>query len=418
MISHLKHKRLALIMLLTLTLASHAEQYQSNELLESKSQNAKTVKSIAELEAELSGLQDAYTKDSTARYLARHYAQKNTQASLNKAIEYYRMSLKGDGLSVYAKQATMLELLALLYVNKMYQDFLKGIKQYVGLQGSPSAKLKIKIMLSHYHLKQKKQALVQARSLFDAYQKTAIDLDVDDLNQILFTLYNLQDYISSAKVQQELVSLDENSVKQWLRLSKMHLKNNKPDQAAQILLMAMQKGLAMEQDDLLLMCDLISLSGNPFIAARLMNQLLADFQVDLNVENYDRLFKYWYLSQEVKLASMVLKTSLKYDFSTKRHLDLAELYYQQQDWLAMNAIIKQACDLPLQAKYVSRANLLLGISELKLNNKDDAIDAFYNATMISGRVKEAVAYLKYLNVDISDYRQNERISGICTPARG
>lgn len=115
---------------------------------------------------------------------------------------------------------------------------------------------------------------------------------------------------------------------------------------------------------------------------------------------------------------MVLKTSLKYDFSTKRHLDLAELYYQQQDWLAMNAIIKQACDLPLQAKYVSRANLLLGISELKLNNKDDAIDAFYNATMISGRVKEAVAYLKYLNVDISDYRQNERISGICTPARG
>jgi len=392
-----------------------AAQYQSNELLESKGQSKQEVKSISELEAELSGLSDAYSKDSTARYLARHYAQQNNESSVNKAIEYYRLSLAGDGLSIYAQQATMLELLALFFQHKLYQDFSQGFDQYQILKGQPTPTINIKAMLSYYYLNQKKKSINLAKTLFNDHQTKTIQLELSDLNQILFTFYNLGDFLNSAKVQQSIILLDLLSVEQWLRLSKLHIKNNKPGQAAEVLLLMVQKGLLLEQDDLLLMTDLIHNTGNAFIAARLMQQLLDEFRVDHNLDNFDRLFKYWYLAQETDKAALALESSLKYDNGIKRYLDLAEVYYQQKDWAKMNDTIKQGCFFDIAREHTGRANLLLGISELKLNNQDQAIDAFYNATMISGKVEEAIAYLKYLKADIKDMRRYERISGVCEP---
>ena len=215
-----------------------------------------------------------------------------------------------------------------------------------------------------------------------------------------------------------ILALDDNSVEEWLRLSKLHIKNGHSDQAATVLLAAVQKGVVVEQDSLLLTVDLINQSGNPFVAARLLQQLMDQYQVDHNIENYERLFKFWYLAQEIEYASNALKESLKYDASTKRYLDLSELYYQQQKWEEMNLTVKQACTWSVEDKFVGRANLLLGISELKLKREQQAIQAFYNATMISGKVKEAIAYLQYLNVDISDTRRYEQITGVCTPKKG
>ena len=396
-------------------LSVFADQYQSNELIESKTQNAKAIKSISELEAELNGLTDDYAKDSTARYLARHYAQKNTKESVAKAIEYYQLSLKGKGLSVYAQQATMLELLALFYQHQMHQAFISAVDQYVELKGVPDTQLNIKTMLVHYHMNHKNKSLLMANKLLKYHEDNDLALEVSDLNQLLFTFYNLQDYLKSARIQQYIIAIEDNDLEQWLRLSKLHIKNNKPEQASEVLLLALQKGMTMEQDDLILICDLLSQSGNPYFAARLMQQLVDEYKVDHNLENFDRLFTYWYLSQELERAALAKRKSLIYESSTARSLDLAELYYQMQQWDNMNLTIKDACSFPLKDEFVSRANLLLGISELKLKREAQAIEAFYNATMISGKVKEAVAYLNYLNVDISDTRRYEQITGVCAP---
>lgn len=394
-----------------------ADQYQSNELLESKGKTKQAIKSITELESELSSLTDDYAKDSTARYLARHYAQKNTQESIKKAIEYYLISLNGKGLSVYAQQATMLELLALYFQQKNYTEFIRGYDRYQQLKGVPSPQLSIKKMLAYYHLDKKNEALKIANGLYNEQKRSQIVLELNDLKQILYVFFHTEDFLNAAHVQQLIISIDDHSVEQWLRLSKLHLRNNKPDQAAEVLLVALQKGLAFEQEDLLLMCDLLSKGGNPFLAARLMQQLLNKYYVDQTVENLDRLFRYWYLSAEIDKAAKALKATLKYDDSTQRYLDLSELYYQLQDWKNMNLTIKEACTWPLKDKYVSRANLLLGISELKLNKEEQAIKAFYNATMISGKIKEALAYLHYLNVDVSDTRRYEQITGVCAPEK-
>ncbi len=408
--------RLLMALLFLYCFSVQAEQYQSHELLTSKGQSKYEVKSIMELEAELNKLTDAYAKDSTARYLARHYAQQRDQASVQKAIVFYRQSLSGSGLSVYAKQVTALELMALLYNNEMHQAFLDTAKQYESYGGKPKSDLLIQMALCHYQLQHKKDALNLAVIIFNKQNSQEFQLSLDELNQLLYLFYNSADYLHSAQVQQFIIELDSYNAKQWLRLGKLHLKNKQANKAADTLFLATQKGLLVEQADIILMCDLMLSSGNPFVAARLMQQLMDMFNVDHTIENYDRLFRYWYTAHELEAAAATLKKSLYLNKDSVRYLDLAQLYYQLQDWPAMNTTIINLCDDPLQGKFVSRASLLLGISELKLGNKRGAIEAFVDATLIGGEVKQAQAYLEYLKVEKSNpTMRRARFNGPCMP---
>ncbi len=375
--------------------------------------SSSTVKSISELEAQLNGLTDAYAKDSTARYLARYYAQKTGDDNLKKAISYYKKALSGDGLSVYARQATALELSALLFVNEKYQAFLQSVESYLKFGGQKKSELIIQQALAHYYLQQRQTALQLAITLFKKHLSHRVRLNLADLNQLLFIFYNSNDLLSSIQLQKSIIELDSYNHEHWLRLSKLYLKNNNSQKAADTLLLVAQKGLIQDQVDLLLMCDLLVKSGNPFVGARLLQQFFDQFKVDHTLENYDKLFRYWYLAQELTEATVALKQSLSLNQDIARYLDLAELYYQQQDWLAMNVAVKQGCDQPLQNKQISRANLLLGISELKLGNIEEAKKAFINASAIGGQIKQALTYLDYLKVARPNPQKKREIIGPC-----
>ncbi len=394
---------------------SNADQYQSNELLHWKGMSSDSVKSIAELEAQLNDLTDAYVKDSTARYLARFYAQQDGAQGLQKAIKYYQASINGGGLSVYAKQATALELASLLYVNEKYQLFLSALVDYQTFGGQAKPELRIQQMLAHYFLANKKTAITLAKGIFNEHKRQSLSLGLSELNQLLFVFYNLNDLFSSIEVQSALIEMDSYNHEHWLRLSQLYLKNKMPNKAADTLLMVVQKGLVQDQVDLLLLCDLLVESGNPFVAARLLQQFMDQFHVDHTLGNYDKLFRYWYLAQEVNPAILALKQSLLLNQDIGRYLDLAELYYQQQDWPQMQATVINACEHPLQNIQVSRANLLLGISELKLGNLERAKQAFLNASLIGGKVKQAQIYLKYLKVKRPNPAKRLKITGPCEP---
>ncbi len=409
------HALLFITFFLMATATSNADQYQSNELLHSKGMSSDSVKSIAELEAQLNGLTDAYAKDSTARYLARFYAQQDSKEGLQKAIKYYQASIKGEGLSVYAKQAAALELASLLYVNEKYQMFLNALVDYQSFGGKAKPGLRIQQMLAHYYLENKKTSITLARTIFDEHTRQSLSLNLSNLKQLLFIFYNSNDLLSSIKVQTALIEMDNYNHEHWLRLSQLYLKNKMSNKAADTLLMVVQKGLVHDQTDLLLLCDLLVESGNPFVAARLLQQFMDQFHVDHTLENHDKLFRYWYLAQEIKPAILTLKQSLLLNQDIGRYLDLAELYYQQQDWPQMHATVINGCERPLQNIQVSRANLLLGISELKLGNVQLAKQAFLNASLIGGKVKQAQAYLKYLKVKGPNPAKRLKITGPCEP---
>lgn len=401
--------------LILMVSSSHAEQYQSYGQAAPKQLTKEAKKSIADLENELGSLKDDYTRDSTTRFLARHYAQKKGDGNIEKALTYYQQALAGKGLSDIAKQEMLIEVIDIQYFLKKYSLVQQSIKQYQGLEGRLSIDLQLKLALSLHYLKKPQAALITAETLYefirttlfnhavDPYIHPKLDMNTEQLTQLLFIFFENKRYGTSIELQTIILERESLVADHWVRLSQIYLVNSQTEKAANTLLLAAQKGLELNQEHILILCDLMAQNNNPYIAARLLTQMINEFQVTAEFTHYEKLFSYWYQAQEIDNAIEVANIMMTLVPDIDRQLDLAQLYYQTQDWKRMNATILNACESGLTGKQSGRANYLLGISELKLNNIKDAKFAFIQASLIGGYVTVANQYLDYLNVNREEY---------------
>jgi hypothetical protein len=76
-----------------------------------------------------------------------------------------------------------------------------------------------------------------------------------------------------------------------------------------------------------------------------------------------------------------------------------------------------ACAEQLADKYVGRANLLLGVSQLKLGDAAGARRAFINATLVGGVNAEAGQWLRFMNAAPATDVEARRIVGLCYGSR-
>lgn len=409
----------------------YADQYESYSIVTPQKKTAEEAKkTIAELEKDLSTLKDNYTRDSTARFLARHYAQKKGEGNMNKALAYYQQALSGSGLSDIAKQEMIIEVIEIQYFLKDYILAIQSIKQYQLLGGSLSIDIQLKLAFSLHFSNKPQAAIFTAEKLYehirttlfnhaiDPYINPKLDMSTEQLTQLLFIFFENKRYKTSIELQ--TIILEQNNLlsDHWIRLSKIYLVDGQTEKAADILLLAAQKGIKLEQEHILLLSDLMAQNKNPYIAARFLAQMINEFQVTAEFTHYEKLFSYWYTAHEMESAIKVANIMTELVPNTERQLDIAEMYYQTQNWDLMRSTILKACDDGLDKVLVGRASYLLGVSEFKLDNFDSAKQAFINATLTGGYQKEAFQFLDYMNVDTQFSRNPSylrRHDGTCGP---
>ena len=410
---------------------AYADQYESFSIVTPQKKTAEEAKkTIAELEKDLSTLKDNYTHDSTARFLARHYAQKKGEGNVEKALAYYQQALSGNGLSDIAKQEMIIEVIDIQYFLKDYTLVTQSIKQYQLLGGSLSIDLQLKLALSLHFSNKPLAAIFTAEKLYefirttlfnhaiDPYINPKLDMSTEQLTQLLFIFFENKRYKTSIELQTIILEKNNLLPDHWIRLSKIYLVDGQTEKAADILLLAVQKGIKLEQEHILLLSDLMAQNKNPYIAARFLAQMINEFQVTAEFTHYEKLFSYWYAAHEMESAIKVANVMAELIPSTERQLDIAEMYYKTQNWDLMRSTILKACDGGLDKVLVGRASYLLGVSEFKLDNFDNAKQAFVNATLTGGYQKEAFQFLDYMNVDTQFSRNPSylrRHDGPCEP---
>ena len=392
--------------------SSYADQYESFSIVtQEKKSTEEAKKTISELEQELSTLEDSYTRDSTARFLARHYAQKKGEGNIEKALAYYQQALLGNGLSDIAKQEMIIEVIEIQYFLKDYELVIQSIKQYQIYGGSLSIDLQLKLALSLHFSNKPHAAIFNAEKLYefirttlfnhatDPYVNPKLDMSTEQLTQLLFVFFENKHYKTSIEIQ--TIILEQNNLisEHWVRLSQIYLVDGQTEKAADTLLLAVQKGIELKQEQILLLSDLMAQNKNPYVAARFLAQMINEFQVTAEFTHYEKLFSYWYTAHEIESAIKVANIMVKLLPSVERQLDIAEMYYKTQNWDLMRSTILKACDNGLDKELVGRASYLLGVSEFKLDNYDAAKQAFINATLIGGYQKDAFEFLDYMNVD-------------------
>ncbi len=397
---------IAVLLLSSLPVQAY-EQYRSKQLIDPDNNlNESATLTIQELESSLHTMENDYAKSSTQRHLARHYVQNK---EYDKAIQYYEDAIAEGGLSVYANTEMLQELIQVYMLKPDYRGAINSLSKYE----SQGGKLNTNLYLIKAHASFEIKDFVTTSESLDKAMASSNSHDSKTLNRALSLYYQIGNYQKSADILEQLLKLNPHEPETWRRLASMHIKLGRRDDALVTIALAWEKNIPFRHQDVVLLSDLYASSNNPHKAARILEIGIERQLVQPNAKEYQRLFNYWLQAREKDKALVALQKAADMKQDTELELYLAQLYMEGEEWRKMQDTILKTCQQHLKDKYVSRANLLLGISQLKLGDEDTARRSFINATLIGGEGELAGRYLRYMNAKPPTEREKAYINGPC-----
>lgn len=400
---------LMVLLVLCMPVIAGAQQYRSKVLIDHGDTLEKGMAlSIEQLETQLESVTDAYARSSTSRYLAQQYLQ---QGDYDKAINYYQTAIDSEGLSDIANCELLRELAR---VHLLKKDF------------SSAADTLVKVL--EFNLVQEKMdflMLAEAQFLsgdyvtcvdtLDRLQANGLTLDETDLRQVLALYYQSGAWSQSTAILKDLLVRLPDNPDYWHQLAAIYLQQNQTRKALDQLSLAYEKQIPFREHELLLLADLYAYNTQPFAAAHLLQVEMDRGRLPADGEHYRKLFEYWLLAREKEKAITALDSAARLTGDTELYLHLAQLQSDREDWQSMHATVLEACNTELEDRYVGRANLLLGISQLKLGDRDNARRSFINATLIGGATSQAAQWLEFMNAEPPS---DDEIRKIVSPCYG
>lgn len=396
---------LVLVILCLISTLATAEAYRSKLYLDpNKKLNETANLSLQELEQQINSMTDAYAKSSTGRYLAHQYVNQKQYA---KAIEYYNTALEAEGLSSVANQVLLKELASVYLLEEQYAQAVTTLNRLQTLD------LESQLLLAQSYFGQ--QDYLSTVETLDQISPTESPLTEPQLNQMLALYYKAGSYPQSEKILRRLIYLNPQTFKYWRQLTSILLAQNKHKPALDQLALARQKKLPFESQDILLLADLYVANQAAEKGAKILEQAIDQGEIENNEQHRKRIFEYWLQAREKEKAANALKQAIDLIQDIDLLIRLAQLQMEQAHWKDMNGTLLTACRNVLADKYVSHANLLLGVSQLKMGEKTAARRSFINATLLGGQGEKAREWLDFMEAEPADDGELKEITGPCHP---
>jgi tetratricopeptide (TPR) repeat protein len=393
--------------LLLLALPAQAQQYRSKVLITPDGALSRgSEMSIEELEKQISSIKQPYAKSSAGRHLARHYVQ---QGEYDRAVAYYRSALAAQGLSDIANREMLRELAQVYLLKEDYAAAARTLDRVLALDLVPEVTDYLLLAQTRYRLR-KYVAVVAA---LDQIEEKGLKMDREQMRQALALYYQAGAYSQSERLLKELLELEPNNADNWHQLVSVYLQQNKRRKALDQLSLARKKGIPFAQRDIVLLADLHAVNKNPYGAGEVLSAALEAGDVGASGANYRKLFEFWFQAREQDKAQRALAKAARLTGDTELYLYLAQLQMDQRAWQPMHQTMLSACSVTLPDRHVGRANLLLGVSQLKLGDEEGARRSFINATLIGGANVQAGQWLDFMNAAPATEREARRIVGIC-----
>ena len=382
------------------------EQYRSRVYVDLEQDATENVTlSVSELEQKLHTFQDDATRANAERFLAKQYAGNK---DYKKASTYIEDALKRMSATDPARADMLMQLTQLYLLQKNNDGAAQALQRYLATR--PPERADDYVLLAQIQYLQK-QYVASAAALDKAFtlQKNP---DTAFLQNAMGIYYSIGNFERCAQVIQQLVAQDVNNAELWQQWVSLYLKAGKTGPALDVMSLAWEKGIPFRDQDLLLLTDLYAINKIPARGARVLEQAIQSGRIKADGKINERLFRLWMLAGERDKATLALeKTALK-GTDTELQLHLAQLYMEKEQWQAMQDIVLKACDGALPEKRVARANLLLGVSQLKLGDTALARRSFINATVVGG-AGEAGQWLQFMHAEPPTKWEKIGIAGPC-----
>ncbi len=405
------------VVLVTLLLSSAAiaqeqGQYRSRIMLDPLGEIGKgSEMSVDELEQQIDGIRDPYARSSATRHLARHYVEQKDYPS---AIAWYREALTAGGLSDVANREMLRELAQVYLLNKNYREAADSLEKALAIDLVPVSEDYLLLAQARY----KQGDYVAVVAALDGIAANGLKLTEQQMRQALALYYRAGAFEQCETLLQSLLKFNPREPTYWHQLASVYLQQNKRRQARDQMVLALENGIPFTQSEMMLLIDLQAVTGNPYGAAQLLQQSMASQQLPQNAANQRKLFELWLQARERDKAEQALSSAARLSGDTELYLYLAQLQMEDQEWVAVQRTILQACEQQLEDRYVSRANLLLGVSQLKQGREHAARRAFINATLVGGEQAQAAQWLQFMEAEPANEDELRRVQGPCYGSLG
>ena len=233
------------------------------------------------------------------------------------------------------------------------------------------------------------------------------------MHQAVALYYSAGAFLQSEALLRRLLELEPDNPDNWHQLVSVYLQQNKRRQALDQLVLAREKGVSFSEEDLVLLVDLHAVNKNPYRAADTLQRGIAAGEIKGDARSYRKLFDLWFMARENERAQKALQQAARLSGDTELYLYLAQLLIEQRDWQALHETMLAACDKQLEDRFVGRANVYLGISQLKLGDEAGARRSFLNATLITGANVQAGQWLEHMEAAPPTRDEARQIVGIC-----
>jgi tetratricopeptide (TPR) repeat protein len=366
--------------------------------------------SIEELEKQINSIAEPYAKSSAGRHLARHFVE---AGEYDKAIEYYQSALTARGLSDIANREMLRELAQVYLLKEDYAAAASTLEKALRIKLVAEATDYLLLAQAYYRLGK----LVQVVAALDPIHDKGLKLTLLQKRQALALYYQAGAYAQCERLLRQLLEEEPHNPDNWHHLASVFLQQGKKKQALDQLALAWEKSVPFREQDIMLLADLQAVNGNPYGAAAVLDAALRNQSIAANGLNYRKLFQFWLQAREQENALSALVQAARLSGDIELYLYLAQLQMEQEAWSQMYSTMLAACKSTLQDKYVGRANLLLGISQLKLGDESSARRSFINATLIGGAGAQGGQWLTFMNAEAPTARELRGIVGVCHGAK-
>ncbi len=395
-----------------LSSAQEVGQYRSHILLDPEGQlGSANALSTEQLEQQIDSISEPYARSSATRHLARHYVeQKDYQAAIN----WYQQALAADGLSAVANREMLRELAQVLLLQQDYKRAATVLEQVSTLDLVPETGDFLLLAQAYF----RSGDLVAVVAALDQIPQHQLTMDTIQKKQALALYYRAGAFEQCEQLLRELLQEAPGEAALWHQLASIYLQQGKRRAAQDQLVLALEKQVPFNSEQMRLLLDLFAVNGNPYQAAILLEQALETQLIPTDSSNQRKLFELWLQARERSKALHALAEAVRLGGETELSLYLAQLQIEDDNWAAAQQTLLAACRNVLPDRYVSRANLLLGISLLKLDQPTAARRALINATLIGGASAEAAQWLQFMAAEPATKDELRQVRGPCYDSDG
>jgi tetratricopeptide (TPR) repeat protein len=398
---------LTFFLLVTSATLTAQEQYRSRMYIDLDQAATENVSlSVGELEKQMHTFQDDATRASAEKFLAQHYAG---QKDFGKATEHIEESLKNPATPADSKRELYGELARISLLQKNYDKAADAMQHY--LVAKPSDNPDMYVLLAQIQYKRKQY--VESAAALDKALALQKNPGKELLQSALAVYYSIGNFDRAAQVIQQLVSQDFNNAELWQQWVSLYLKAGKNAQALDVMALAWEKGIPFRDQDIVLLTDLYAINKIPGRGARVLEEAIASGRIKADAKIHDHLFRLYMQAGERDKAQAALEKAASTSHDTELQLHLAQLLMEKEQWQPMQEMVLKACDGALPERLVARANLLLGVSQLKLGDKELARRSLINATVVGGATEQAAQWLAFMKAEPATKSETAGIAGPC-----